>query len=242
MNFQQIEEALKVRCEQNDSTLTCDWCLGNVRETMSRLNPSGWEQEDIRSPDDNNADLINNIYLWFRRELQMIGMQVSTGSVAHDNALWSELTEVLAALREVLGDGYGVQLPEMKVGSMVDDMVGAGVLERVEGGSDEPCIKIKTDPCDLRIRITKVPEGPAPEDIRAKWVGLELPAFKKSRPAGEGTERVPAEAGNEFYMVPITLGLQALATVSPEGHDWFLRHFGALGNFAFRAQDAEIVA
>lgn len=33
------------------------------------------------------------------------------------------------------------------------------------------------DTCTGRIRITRVPLGDAPEDVRAAWVGLELPCL-----------------------------------------------------------------
>ncbi len=229
MNFHQIVEATRKLCAEKGVTHMCDWALHNLTEQINASSQANWGAVDIAAPQCDVESLVPCLFSRFRETLQLIGMSMTNGHPNHDEAVWEELTEVQVAFRQVLTDNYHVELPEARVVSMVEELVQSGALEQVEGENGEMCVRPKTVACEFQIRIVKVPGGPAPQEIREKWVGLVLPAFQ---PTGH----------LEHYAVPISVGLEALDKVSPEGVDWFAQHFGLTGDFHFSVSDAEVVA
>lgn len=95
----------------------------------------------------------------------------------------------------------------------------------------------------IRIKISKIPQGPAPENIRSAWVGLEFPATKFSSPQVEmdfttREVRPPREA----YAVKIDTALEALQTKSPEGVRWFKKNVPlGMPTLTFGADEVEIL-
>ncbi|OGH15906.1 MAG: hypothetical protein A3C30_03700 [Candidatus Levybacteria bacterium RIFCSPHIGHO2_02_FULL_40_18] len=99
------------------------------------------------------------------------------------------------------------------------------------------------NPEQFRIRITKTPEGPAPEDVRNAWVGLEFSAYKMPPRINE----VDFVSGRPIqnrggYLVPTKEALDALEQSSPVAAGWFrLALPEGMPSLTFGLDEAEIV-
>jgi len=115
---------------------------------------------------------------------------------------------------------------------LVEALIGSGV-------APPPGIEIS------RIRITEVPTGPAPEDVRRCWVGMEMLAVKL--PTGSGGEHdfITNEAGpiRDAYAVLAQIAVQALGKRSPQAAEWFQQNLPPdLPALTFGADEVEIFA
>ncbi|HVV15121.1 MAG TPA: hypothetical protein VHD55_01850 [Candidatus Paceibacterota bacterium] len=99
-----------------------------------------------------------------------------------------------------------------------------------------------------RIRITKVPDGEAPLEVRQAWVGLELPCGPI---CGYGDEPPKGVLSNEpikknmyGFDVPQREALEILEASSPEAAAWWRTHGFPEGNdyFVFDRHWAEIIS
>ncbi len=73
-----------------------------------------------------------------------------------------------------------------------------------------------------KIRITSVPNGEAPEDIKRKWIGVEIPCLcSHSAAFGSGAlTKTPIGARSSFVVLQ-THALEALARTAPEAVQWW---------------------
>lgn len=178
-------------------------------------------------------------YLATKEQLQMIGCRCSTESVEHDQPLWDELTRTLALVRAILVTEYGLDLPQPRVVSPVTEAIEAGELTAVVGENGETLVVPCTaDPYTIRIRITKVPDGPAPEEHRKLWVGMELPA-RRGIPCYDIEDAPHPRA--ETYIVPLNRATTLLREKSELAANWFAENFRS-GNLMFGADEAELVS
>jgi len=239
MNFRKIAGVAKELClERLGSTLLFDWGIREFKKGVySWLDRSDWENIEIEPTD------VSRFYSFFREKLQLIGMSLTTGDQTHDEALWDELTKALEVFREVLVSNFHVELPTARVVSMVTDMVECEFLEGFTGKDGQLYVKPKEKPYDLKIKIVKIPAGPAPEEIRQKWVGLILPAYifprnQKQRDLYFGEIPVGYE---ECYAVPKIEAIELLKEVFLEAAEWFINNMSSWGDFWFQLSEAEIV-
>lgn len=77
----------------------------------------------------------------------------------------------------------------------------------------------------MRIKIVKTPLGEAPEEVRRKWVGLELPCDKlgdEGRFTFEAKSlKTPNNPRQNVWFVPQTEAIAILESCSPEAAKWF---------------------
>jgi hypothetical protein len=102
----------------------------------------------------------------------------------------------------------------------------------------------------LRIRITQIPDGLAPKEIREAWVGVELEAIKEEdNPDGIPAEIVDFTTDNiacrePGYLVDVDLGIEALAKL-PNGAkaaDWFARNTSTqMPFYSFGVNEVEVL-
>lgn len=98
-----------------------------------------------------------------------------------------------------------------------------------------------------RIRITKVPDGEAPLEIRKAWVGLELPSHPI---CGYATESGKGVLSNEPVQnrcevdVPQREALEILAAKDPQAAAWWNAHGYPQGDrwFSFAREEVEIIS
>ena len=240
MNFRQIVEAAREACAKKMAgTSLFDWAIRDFRKRMNRIFKSGWEDIDLSDHKIiNAADAIAYFHIRFYEALQFIGMSMSSGDEAYDKMLWDELTEVLAAFREVLVRNFNVELPEARVVSMVTEMVEEGFLEECCNEAGVLCVRPKEPLYDLKIKIIKTPAGPAPREIKKKWMEVRMLPARKFQP-GQSQNSEYKEGG---YKVPKLVAYEALREVSPEGADWFVENFGEFPlELLFHLDEAEIV-
>lgn len=184
----------------------------------------------------------SEIYIIFRTGLQLIGMGLSNGVT--DETMWRGLTGTLLILRDVLGDEFKIELPEIKVNSFLDDMIEDNLLAVIKDKDGEDCLRI-TKPSefyDLRIRITSVPDGGAPGDVRSEWVGVTVPARLKNRPTltnNVATDE-PVLRGPQ-YIVPAQVAVQELKRKSPVAASWFEDNCPDILEFSFQIAEAEVI-
>jgi hypothetical protein len=106
-----------------------------------------------------------------------------------------------------------------------------------------------------RIRITKVPGGEAPEEIKKAWLGLVLPCYPiageiAGKRLGVVTGKVRSEEkacgdSYSYFIVPQAEALMELRKHAPAAAQWWKAHgypHPVLKNFTFRADEAEIVS
>lgn len=95
----------------------------------------------------------------------------------------------------------------------------------------------------IRVRVVKVPEGPAPLEFRKAWVGLEL--FAKVTPLkGPEVDFITEEMiiRKPPLMVPVYPALKRLEQKNPEAADWFRTYFPPeMQHFTFGADEVEIL-
>ncbi|MBI5452793.1 hypothetical protein HY945_05000 [Candidatus Gottesmanbacteria bacterium] len=96
-----------------------------------------------------------------------------------------------------------------------------------------------------RIRIKEVPIGPAPEDVRRSWVGMELVAVKVPPESSGEINFVTREKfpPREAYAVLAQPAIQALGERSPQAATWFQQNLPSdIPALTFGANEVEIVA
>jgi hypothetical protein len=95
----------------------------------------------------------------------------------------------------------------------------------------------------MRIRIIKVPDGPAPGWVRENWVGITLTAIPMPKEGIEcdfiSEELLPSRGG---YVVEKNPAFEALARKSIPAAEWFNKHFPSYSNYlCFEPDEAEVV-
>lgn len=70
----------------------------------------------------------------------------------------------------------------------------------------------------LRIKITSVPEGEAPKEIREKWIGLKLNGVAY----GPGMVTKIAPNGFSGFVTLVDMAIKALVYHNKEAHRWWL--------------------
>ncbi len=95
----------------------------------------------------------------------------------------------------------------------------------------------------VRIRITQIPDGPAPEEIRSSWVGAELNALRLPPGIPEidftSGRTVPGRGG---YIVDATNALLALEKNSDVAAAWFRLNLPPdMPSLTFGLGEAEII-
>lgn len=93
-----------------------------------------------------------------------------------------------------------------------------------------------------KIRITKIPPGQAPDWVRERWVGLELPIVKVSRGVKMGVMGGKAE-NPRGYAVKTRTAIEILKQNSPEAAKWWEESFFATlaGHLIFKADVCELI-
>ena len=76
----------------------------------------------------------------------------------------------------------------------------------------------------MRIKIIRIPEGEAPEEIRKEWVGCELPVYgypkeEQTKEILSGTLRL-----KKGFLVPVPSALNILRKKSQVAAKWFEDH------------------
>ncbi len=236
MNFKQItEETKKSLCgEKGTDAFFLNMAVDEIREQTSKVYKPGWEIIDFDESE------VSNFYINFRACLQFIGMRLTDGNEERDKMLYDDLTEVLAALREVIIRNFQIELPEARVVSMTDEMVEDGFLESFRDKNGQLMVRPIKNYFDIKIKIVKTPDGPVQEAFRKRWLEVpELPA-RKFRP-GEEDNMEYMEYKEGGYRVPKKKAIEMLREVSPEVANEFAQHFGELGTFIFHLDEAEVV-
>jgi hypothetical protein len=98
-----------------------------------------------------------------------------------------------------------------------------------------------------RIRITKVPDGEAPLEVRKAWVGLELPCGPICGYAAESGKSVLSHepTPNRYEVdVPQREALEILAAKDPQATAWWYAHGFPQGDdwFNFAREEVEIIS
>ncbi len=65
------------------------------------------------------------------------------------------------------------------------------------------------------VQVCRLPQGSVPEDVRAAWLGLTLPALP------ECMDVVTRHIKGKVVLVPKKQGLQILKEMRPEAHAWY---------------------
>lgn len=97
------------------------------------------------------------------------------------------------------------------------------------------------------IRITKIPDGEAPEIVRQAWVGLELPCHLVAGFSGPDAVEVITKqkvAPRYGFTVPQDQALSILAEKHPGAATWWKKHgFPEMNRyFNFEQDSAEIIS
>ncbi|MFA6551443.1 MAG: hypothetical protein WCV41_02855 [Patescibacteria group bacterium] len=126
-------------------------------------------------------------------------------------------------------------------------------LPRVEEKIDlPPIVKVKEREALFYIRITKIPDGNAPEWVRKEWVGLLLPCVEETNTGGcalnpvstweQTTDNKGIPPRGRVYKVPVSLALKILEQKSPAAAQCFRDMLGGYcGEFTFSVSEAEKV-
>ena len=97
------------------------------------------------------------------------------------------------------------------------------------------------------IRITKIPDSEAPEDIRKAWIGLVLPCAKTTGFWGIREFEVltdnACQSRRGFY-VPQNLAIKILEQTAPKAASWWRAHGfpKPCEGFTFGEDEAEVVS
>ena len=179
-----------------------------------------------------------DFYLEIKRQLQILGMKYSHEDSTLDESMWAELTQTLTLAHDVLVRECGAELPKPRVVSIVTEMVEMGALAVTKGEDGQEYVRPESEDHQyaMKIRITKVPMGRAPEDFRKLWVGMELPA----RPGVPGAEFTRIAPGRDNYVVPFKPAIGLLREKSGEAARWFEKNFSGR-SFLFGTDEAEVV-
>ncbi len=230
MNFEQIAEETRgaLSGKKGTSTFLFGLAIDEIKEKTSKVYKPGWEIVDF------DKSKISNFYINFRACLQFIGMRFMDGNEERDKEIFDDLTEVLAALREVIIWNFQIELPEARVVSMITEMVEGGFLEYYRDENGVLCVRPNENPFNIQIKIIKTPDGPAPEEFRQKEAGLVLPARRLSKTG-------LMEGYDECYRVPKIGFIEALRQLSSEAADCLANLFQEDKALLFHIDEAEIV-
>jgi hypothetical protein len=218
MNFNQIADATRKKISKGIGvSFIYEGALSEFQDQLNMANPPGWQHFDLNEAIDATGAIVN-LYEEFKQVLQFRGMAMTRGEEVYDEMIWAELTKILSAFREVFIENFQIELPKARVVSLVTEMVEAGFLEECYDDSGVLCVKPKEPLYDLKIKIIKAPEGPAPKAFRQMAVGLVLPARRISN--------ADLLKGYDFYyLVPKKEFIEALHQVSQEAADWLDDYF-----------------
>lgn len=200
-----------------------------------------WEDVTMEILNTNlSQETAQEMYIASLSVMQFMGMEFSHEE--EPDPIWDSLTEIAGAFRAVMVQEYHLELPEPKIVSLVDEMIEDGILETERSPDGQTLVRPAPQLYNLRIKITKVPQGGAPEHVRKSWVGVVLPA-RKERPNAIhrriGTGQL--EVGRGGWIVPVKEALDALAEVDLNASRWFVENFGTSGAFTFGPDEAAVV-
>lgn len=94
-----------------------------------------------------------------------------------------------------------------------------------------------------KIRIVKTPEGPAPENVRISWLGIELLAVRTPSEVEERDFTTFQEIGNRGgYMVEVKSAIRKLREKSAQAAEWFEQNVPAdMDYFTFGSDEVELL-
>lgn len=97
----------------------------------------------------------------------------------------------------------------------------------------------------VRIRITKTPDGDAPDSVRKNWKGIEIDAYELPGWSGEVDiktgEPIPERKGN-IYVVNAEEALKVLGERSPEAAEWFRQNIRPdLSSLSFGEKEIKVI-
>lgn len=233
MNFAQIVEETKaaLKGKRRTDIFLFNMAADEIKKQVGETYGPGWET--IIEID---KERIVNLYADFKMALQITGATLTDGDEDRDKTIYEMLTNNLATLREVLIQNFSVELPRARVVSFTAEMVEGGFFEYCHDENGVLCVRPNKNPFHIRIKIIKTPDGPAPEEIRQKWIGCVIPARRV--PGADSLEE--SHGGN--YLVPKKESLGILRQVSPEAADWLANHFQKDESLLFYVDEAEIVS
>jgi len=95
----------------------------------------------------------------------------------------------------------------------------------------------------MLIEIVRVPNGPAPEEIRKEWVGVQMSAEPIPASAMEADFTINRPIGNRGgFMVRTEVALEALGKKSEEAANWFNQNIpSGMPWLSFGPNEVEIV-
>ncbi len=94
----------------------------------------------------------------------------------------------------------------------------------------------------FKIKIVKVPGGPAPEEIRRQWVGLEIDyaTFLKGDEVDFLTGQKPTK--RKGICVPKLAAIDALQKKSRQAAEWFMKNMpSGMEHLTFGKDEVEII-
>lgn len=98
-------------------------------------------------------------------------------------------------------------------------------IKIAEGDFSEGLLSEREWPPDTRIKVTKMPEGSAPERVRRKWLGVKMNAYKLPSSSEEldlaSGDPLPERKTEHIYAVKLEEALQSLEIESPQAASWF---------------------
>jgi hypothetical protein len=165
--------------------------------------------------------------------------------------------------KHAVANGINVSLSEIDVPlSPVESMIAVGLIivdrEGIIDLTDAGFQILRQAKVDMvlnqkneatgRIRIIKVPDGPAPLHVSQAWVGLELPCLPKSGYVADEQDILKGklQRARREVIVPAKSALAILGAVSPDAAVWWLEHGFPVGSeenyFSFGEDEVEIIS
>lgn len=241
MNFEKVIELTKEKVGASAVIGLFNLVVVEYIEHANQIHEADWAHVEI----DHNE--IFDIFVDIRWGLQMQAAAMCTENEDYNNMICEELTVVLQALREAFLQNFPVQLPDCVIVLPATEMIAMGMFEEVLDENGQKCIKPRDMDkiFDLKIKIIKIPAGPAPEEFKKLWLDCQpLPAYRLPRQPGQ--ERIvahalPPDGQQGVWIVPKKAAIDAMREVSVEAANWFLNYFGERGKFIFRLNEAEVV-
>ena len=230
MNFKELMEETRksLTSKRKTDAFFLNMAIEEIREQTNKVYVPGWEIADF------DESKISNFYINFRACLQFIGMGLMDGNEERDKTIFDDLTEVLAALREVIIRNFQIELPPARVVFMVTKAVEEGFLEEFRDEDGVLRVKPNENHYNIRIKIIKTPDGPVPEEFKQKEVGLVLPARRLSNTG-------LMKGYDECYRVPKIEFIEALRQVSTGVADCLANLFPEDESLLFHIDEAKIV-
>lgn len=104
---------------------------------------------------------------------------------------------------------------------------------------------ILSDDVVKRVRVVDTPTGPAPEDVRSAWKGVEFVGIKLPAVSEAEVDFATGEPGpkRETYAVYASYAIAQLREISPEAADWFAQNLPSdLGMLSFGTDEVAVVS